>query len=88
MDLIYGEYLAGRGALRTAQAFKASPELSRASASGQFGRTARRSVVDRLRWIVTNPVYAGYASLGDDRYPGRHEAIIEPALWQDESCSS
>lgn len=36
----------------------------------QFGAPTLSSVVDRIRWIVHNPVYAG-----------RHEAIIDPVTW-------
>ena len=80
---IVAQYLAGRGALRLAQALKsgAVEGLSSQVIGEQFGGPALTSVVDRLRWIVLNPVYAGYAPLGEELHPGRHEAIIDPETW-------
>ncbi|MDP2958863.1 MAG: recombinase family protein, partial [Longimicrobiales bacterium] len=80
---IFDRYLAGRGALWIAQRLKEGvPELPADVLEAQFGRVALRSVVDRLRWIVRNPIYAGYAPLGEEKYPGRHEAVVDPATWQ------
>lgn len=80
---IVQQYLAGRGALRVAQALKSGhvDGLSSQVIQEQFGKPTLDSVVDRIRWIVRNPVYAGYAPLGDELHPGRHEAIIEPETW-------
>jgi site-specific DNA recombinase len=80
---IAGQYLAGRGALKLAQTLKsgAVDGLSSQVIQEQFGGPALNSVVDRIRWIVRNPVYAGYAPLGEELHPGRHEAIIDPAAW-------
>lgn len=80
---IAAQYLAGRGALKLAQALKSGSVegLSSKVIQEQFGRPALSSVVDRIRWIVLNPVYAGYAPLGDVLHAGRHEAIIDPATW-------
>jgi site-specific DNA recombinase len=80
---IVDQYLAGRGALRVAQQLKSGQVegLSSQVIQEQFGAPKLTSVVDRIRWIVTNPVYAGYAPLGDELHPGRHEAIIDQEAW-------
>lgn len=77
------QYLAGRGATRLAQALKsgAVDGLSSQVIRDHFGRPALNSVESRIRWIVRNPVYAGYAPLGDELHPGRHGAIIDRATW-------
>lgn len=79
---IYDQYLAGRGALWIAQRLKeGQPDLPADVLAAQFGHIGVRSLVDRLRWIIHNPIYAGYAPIGEDRYPGRHKAIVEQTTW-------
>src|SRR5204862_5535493 len=35
-----------------------------------------------LRYLLTNPIYAGKVEYRDTIYPGEHPAIIAPALWE------
>lgn len=80
---IYRQYLAGVGSLRIGQALKEGvPDLPADILQAEFGRLSAHSVAERVRWILQNPIYAGYTTLDGDLLPGRHEAIIPPADWQ------
>jgi DNA invertase Pin-like site-specific DNA recombinase len=37
---------------------------------------------DGLRLILTNPVYRGVIRFGGEEYPGRHEPLVTPDLWE------
>ncbi|MGE5589945.1 MAG: recombinase family protein, partial [Bacillota bacterium] len=80
---IYQQYLAGIGSMRIAQALllHEPAELAPEVLEREFGGMTANSVSDRVRWILHNAVYAGYAPLGEELFPGRHEAIIPPAEW-------
>ncbi|MGE5509444.1 MAG: recombinase family protein, partial [Chitinophagales bacterium] len=80
---IYQQYLAGVGSMRIAQALllREPADLASEVLEREFGGMTANSVSDRVRWILHNAVYAGYAPLGEELFPGRHEAIIPPAEW-------
>lgn len=80
---IYGQYLAGVGSLRIGQALReGGPDLPADILQAEFGHLSAHSVAERVRWILQNPIYAGYTTLDRDLLPGRHEAIILPTDWQ------
>lgn len=81
---IFDQYLSGIGPFRMAQMLKKGsiPGLSAQVIKEEFSQAKFLSTVDRIRWIIKNPVYAGYAPLGDELYKGRHEAIIDPKTWR------
>ncbi len=37
---------------------------------------------DTLRWLIRNPIYAGRVRMHGLEYPGRHEALVAPDLWE------
>lgn len=79
---IYRQYLSGVGSLRIAQALREGvPELPADILQAEFARLGTHSVADRVRWILKNPIYAGYTTLNGDLLPGRHEPIIPPEEW-------
>jgi len=79
---IYRQYLSGVGSLRIAQALREGvPGLPSDILRAEFGHLSPHSVADRVRWILQNPIYAGYTTLNGDLLPGRHEAIIPPEDW-------
>lgn len=80
---IYQQYLAGVGTLRTAVALKAGvAELPSDILKAHFSRLSASSIRDRVAWILQNPIYAGYAPLKGELYPGRHKAIVSVDDWQ------
>jgi len=48
------------------------------SARAQSGRWTREAV----RYLLTNPFYAGMIRHGDELFPGQHEALIDLELWE------
>ncbi|WPD20279.1 recombinase family protein [Thermaerobacter composti] len=79
---IYDQYLRGVGSMRIAMALKEGvPELPADVLQREFGHLSVASLADRVRWILKNPIYAGYTTLNGTLLPGRHEAIIEPGRW-------
>lgn len=79
---IYRKYLSGVGSLRIAQALREGvPELPADILQAEFAHLSPHSVADRVRWILKNPIYAGYTTLNGDLLPGRHEPIIPPEDW-------
>jgi len=80
---IFGQYLAGVGTLRIAQhLINGVSGLQTEVVYREFRHVSAHSVRDRISWILKNPIYAGYAAIGDDLYAGRHEAIIDLTTWQ------
>jgi site-specific DNA recombinase len=80
---IFQQYLSGVGTLRIAQQLIGGvTDLQTDVLYREFKHVSPHSVRDRISWIIKNPIYAGYAAIGDDLYAGRHEAIIDPATWQ------
>ena len=81
---IYTQCLNGLGNFRMALMLQSGnvPGLSPTKLREEFSQATPAATADRIRWILRNPVYAGYAPLGDELYPGRHEAIIDPDAWQ------
>jgi site-specific DNA recombinase len=81
---IFDQYLSGVGAFRLAEMLKAGgiPGLSDYRLKAEFSGPRPESVADRIRWILRNPVYAGYAPLNGELFPGRHEAIVTPDVWR------
>jgi len=79
---IYDQYLRGVGSMRIAHALKEGvPELPADVLRKEFSHLSIHSLADRVRWILHNPIYAGYTTLNGDLLPGRHEAIIDPDAW-------
>lgn len=80
---IYQQYLSGVGSLRIAEALiNGVPGLPADVLRREFGHLRPNSAADRVRWILKNPIYAGYTTLGDELYPGRHEAIVSETVWR------
>lgn len=49
------------------------------SGRAESGRWAREAV----RYMLTNPFYAGQVPYGDETHPGRHAALIDEGLWRE-----
>lgn len=78
---IYRRYREGLGVSKIASELAASdwPVPAVKHEGPHYDRI--RSLQDRVRWILDNPVYAGYAAIGEELFSGRHEAIIPPDEW-------
>lgn len=79
---IFRRYREGAGAMKIAQELAASswPVPATETDGPHYDRLT--SLMDRVRWMLDNPVYAGFAPLGDELFTGRHPAIISPDDWQ------
>ncbi|MCL5046048.1 MAG: recombinase family protein, partial [Actinobacteria bacterium] len=82
--LIYRRYREGAGVVRIAQelaGMTGNPVPATRNPGRHYDR--QTSLHDRVRWILRNPVYAGYAPLNGELYSGRHPAIVPPAEWHE-----
>ena len=79
---IFRRYREGAGVTRIAQELAASSWPVPAAKRNGPHYDRLTSLQDRVRWMLDNPVYAGFAPLGQELFSGRHPAIIQPEEWQ------
>ena len=78
---IFRRYREGAGVSKIAQELAASSWTVPATKKDGLHYDRLTSLQDRVRWMLDNPVYAGYAPLGDELFTGRHPAIIPLEEW-------
>ena len=79
---IFRRYREGAGVSKIAQELAASSWTVPATKKDGLHYDRLTSLQDRVRWMLDNPVYAGYAPLGDELFTGRHPAIIPAEEWE------
>ncbi|MDI6824688.1 MAG: recombinase family protein [Bacillota bacterium] len=80
---IFNQYLQGVGTLRIAQQLvQGVPGLQADILYREFRHVSPHSVRDRVAWILKNPIYAGWSTVNGERFPGRHQAIIDPETFE------
>lgn len=57
-------------------------ELAMLANRRQWGGAASIWRGNRVWRMLRNPVYAGRVRIGDDEFPGLHEPIVPPEMWQ------